>query len=602
MTDLPDMIKIKVGGSTFLEIPYVKAYEDQVSVSISTTPIVTYTAENAMAFDTSATENITISFERVNPQFPKDNQETQSQWSNEKWIGALQQLINRWQVRTDGCVIEYIPNGDSTWHAHYSRNAYLKSVSVGYSNDYPEKIVGSISAAVGSMTANAKRDNIASQTQGYKKGGDVELAEMFVTITDSKKLNTYLLFDGSDQDNNVIESFTITGGRTQPFEVLQFSFAKNRLKNQASGLVDDLISGSNMITVFMASEDGEISPSRFVLTKVQISGQTYKVTAYSAYYRMTQMNYKYNLTFSDVVSAIKWGLFCAAGDTGSYGMHLDDSVVKVGGSTEGDPVSGTIVTQNNDMKVWTFVQIMQMILGADVWFADNKLYIWRNKQNSTYAMDQYTDLLYVSANEEDSLFMTDDQKMFVERIAEIAYGDEGATQIHNNCRVKYMNGNDASEVYAEDSNSMKFYGKTSEKTIDLTKVSFLNGKQNLVNAIADKYVQSHKDAEHASVTIKVNELRYVLKNIGSGEDIELPVWRREFPQIFACGMISDSKNDTIFTNRLNYEDASGNMPVMPNKLNLSGYVRKFPECQTEYTFGVIEPTDLTQNLSELASQ
>ena len=150
-----------------IECDTVVSFTDSVNASISQTPIVTYTAENAFTFDTGATATYTFSIMRKNPKSAIDNDSelhgnwsNSHLWSNRLWKIALTKFINRWQAKTDGCRVYYTPyvqesGGYDTQDVYQRRisnvNVYLKSIVFQYSVSSLEVLNVTVNATVGSM-------------------------------------------------------------------------------------------------------------------------------------------------------------------------------------------------------------------------------------------------------------------------------------------------------------------------------------------------------------------------------------------------------------------------------------------------------------------
>ena len=152
----------------------VQNLSDDIHVSTARVPIVTYTAENAFLFDTGATDSYSIQVIRKNPIAGEngitevindstvletaDWGDTRS-WSNRVWKEALTLFINRWQARTDGCRMIYVPvvqdsrgyDGKDVYQRSIDVNVYVKSISFTYSISSAEVIRATIDLSVGSM-------------------------------------------------------------------------------------------------------------------------------------------------------------------------------------------------------------------------------------------------------------------------------------------------------------------------------------------------------------------------------------------------------------------------------------------------------------------
>ena len=148
----------------------VISIDDTPHVSISRTKIPTYSAENAFLFDTGATDTYTITVKRLNPTgddvVNDSSVYTQAQWgdttrwSNRVWKEALTLFINRWQARTDGCIMSFIPEvqvqGGFDEHDLFQRridniNVYIKTMSFDYDTSSAELITVNMTVVMGSM-------------------------------------------------------------------------------------------------------------------------------------------------------------------------------------------------------------------------------------------------------------------------------------------------------------------------------------------------------------------------------------------------------------------------------------------------------------------
>lgn len=169
----------------------VQKLTDGISVNTIQTPIVTYTAENAPTYDISSRNQFTITITRNNPDNsydPLDDAEfimnvpvsetagdaedvidnaylegswdNSGTWCNRLWKKALTSLINRWQAKTDGNRMTFIPvvTRDGTpdtegvfQHKIVNANVYLKTLTFTY-GEYPEAIDVNITLVMGTMS------------------------------------------------------------------------------------------------------------------------------------------------------------------------------------------------------------------------------------------------------------------------------------------------------------------------------------------------------------------------------------------------------------------------------------------------------------------
>ena len=164
-------LSYSTGSKTYsLDCGTVTAVNDDITASVLVTPIVTYTADNAFAFDTGAVENLTFTIKRRNPDNAIDLSDlldvthptildvdwaNTAQWSNRAWKTALVSMVDRWQMRTDGCTVLFTPavpgSGDGVYQRKIEVNAYIKQLNITYDISSLEVLSVSIGLAVGTM-------------------------------------------------------------------------------------------------------------------------------------------------------------------------------------------------------------------------------------------------------------------------------------------------------------------------------------------------------------------------------------------------------------------------------------------------------------------
>ena len=161
-----------------LECGTVTAVSDDIKASVSVTPIVTYSASNAFVFDIGTVENLSFTIKRrnpdnvIDPDFDSLSQEQDmvpdsigavrmvpwvhtEKWSNRIWKLALESMIDRWQMKTDGQSILFTPlvqaNGKDVFQKTINVNGYLKYLEIQYDVESFELLTVRLDVAVGSM-------------------------------------------------------------------------------------------------------------------------------------------------------------------------------------------------------------------------------------------------------------------------------------------------------------------------------------------------------------------------------------------------------------------------------------------------------------------
>lgn len=169
------------GGKEYtLECTTITSVSDNIKASVLQTPIPTYSADNAFAFDSGASENIQFTIVRKNPENPIDPPDfpdnipdmyeldwglyDTTRWGNRIWKLALISMVDRWQMKTDGISVLYLPyvlseNEEGTvqgvYHAPIDENGYIKTLSITYDISSFEVLKVTLNIAIGSMNKGA---------------------------------------------------------------------------------------------------------------------------------------------------------------------------------------------------------------------------------------------------------------------------------------------------------------------------------------------------------------------------------------------------------------------------------------------------------------
>ena len=652
----------------------MKNFDDNITTSVSVTPIITYNAENAFAFDIQATESINLSFVRKNPcnkiqvldngvlrdvQLPWDGSEDDRHWSNRKWVNEASSLINRWQAETDGCVLIYDPldptlqlamdpRSDLDYETEKARNVFIQQFSFNFGISSPETVNGTLLLQVGSMTANAARSD-DSQTHIIGYNDPINTKDMTIRMTSSDGLVEYLLYcnnlstTGSLEKKtlNCVSSYSLKGGPEQPFEFLTMILSKKRMSVVAPNLVGDIVAGKNRITV------NAMGKGEFIVTKV--SGSTdYKITAYSINetYRSTAVGVRIpfgkdsNSTPFDIIKTI------FATNRESYGSELKPVTFTMNRVAYAYRESNNVwddhfqCTFDNNSSAWYVLSVCALKLNCKIWFSDEIAYVVDmsipvNELKSesiatnlipiggTAAVGGITDIqnIYLNTSDPFPLSATPEELKFPLSVCDsIKLGDEGAETIHNSIRVQFDDKKDdrsseslenggyklgftrtgviydqQDDIYAVDLSNRPILDQ-SQKKYGIKEITYNIKEFGNYDAddVAIKVAESNCDSEQ-SIGFKLKELH---KEIVDGHTVSY--WQKYFPSITHVDKIYDYSHDLINTNMSNYK-YGGAYHKLPGKLCLSTFEHNFPEGTTEYWFGIIKPTDVSQNSSEITN-
>ena len=134
-----------------LDVGSVTDISQSITKATSTIPLVSMGADRAFQLETGNTMQYDISFKRKNP-VNHDNTSTDStNWSNRKWYNEMTALIDRWQMKTDGCKITYKPDVTNPYVPAIDANGYIKVLTRNYTSKFNEIIEGTIQFVVGTI-------------------------------------------------------------------------------------------------------------------------------------------------------------------------------------------------------------------------------------------------------------------------------------------------------------------------------------------------------------------------------------------------------------------------------------------------------------------
>lgn len=139
----------KTVGMKILDFGAITSIRASITKATSTIPLVSMGVDRAFQLETGSTLVYYIDFKRKSP-IDYDNSSSEStDWSNKQWYDVTTALVNRWQMKTDGCTLTFTPTVLNPYVAPVNVNGYIKVLSRRYTNDYNELISGSIQFVVG---------------------------------------------------------------------------------------------------------------------------------------------------------------------------------------------------------------------------------------------------------------------------------------------------------------------------------------------------------------------------------------------------------------------------------------------------------------------
>lgn len=151
-----------------LDFGSITSISSSANKAVSTIPLVSMGADRAFQLETGNTLTYTISFKRKSPMEFDNTSSDSTQWSNAYWYIQVTKLIDRWQMRTDGCRMTYSPSLTNPYVPDINVNGYIKMLSRKYTNKFNELIEGTIQFVVGTMYVLSSSTNSVPEQEKYR--------------------------------------------------------------------------------------------------------------------------------------------------------------------------------------------------------------------------------------------------------------------------------------------------------------------------------------------------------------------------------------------------------------------------------------------------
>lgn len=419
MTDDHGKLRLTYDGSSYeFSFGTITGISDSFMKSASTTPIPSMKASSAFTIESKTSKTITVSFTRKQPENAIASGSDTTRWSNGHWVSTVKKAIDRWQCKTDGFHLSYVPADDNPYISPIEEDGYIKNFSVSFSQAIPEKIKGSFEFHIGGMYM--KSVNAEPLYPEYR------LQEQFKVIiyNSTNTAQNQLLAGSKDPDNNqsCIDSMTIRGGPECPFEYLTMTIPRKKLMRMAPNLfyyqnnfpVCDIVAGKNRLELTLADGD-----SSMTVTKVKLSNNNYTITAYCNAERIrgTVLGDDESMSPAAWVKAIiTEPRFLGFSDSNFIRQYSESDSVKIGS-----------VKFSAGTNVWYILQVCAMCMGARVFFANNKAYVIDYRMSPSGGLINYKDTDLYPASRSDRYYSA--------VTGNVDLGDEGVDTIMNTLTV-----------------------------------------------------------------------------------------------------------------------------------------------------------------------
>lgn len=583
------MLEIKSGGISY-RFGKITSFTDSFSKSVSTTPIVSLPTDCTFPLETSASLSYNVSFARVSPKDYDDDSEDSDRWCNATWVQRVSSLANRWQARVDGYDMvfeEYDDNGNLNPYVPSRRDrVFIKKLSFSQDAGYTDYLTGSMQLRVGSARTSSALPMPESGKFNIPKEYDIPWDSSYVILTSPNRYKSYLLqfgatstgdkdYDESRSSVDCVNSYTVTGGPSTPFECMQLKVSRKKLtqlypdlgKSADHTFETDILAGRSKV-IFRGIGEGSM-----VVSNCKMSSDEYVITAYCAaevYRGMilgSPMTENPKTAILNLLTRVQGALF----NENQVIFHIQKEI--------SNPIGFKSTT-----TYWQALQICAGHLNAKIFFANDKAYII--DYSIPYKQDASicTPNLYASI-EIHPESITD--PMYGRTVGQASYGNEGQDTIINTQSVKCSGSGEEIVETADDDPSIATYQMKEGATLDISNYVVLSSDLKVILPNLADHIVNYACEPQKSVSFSVKEQVF---EGGKG------MWVQTFPTCMCVRTISSSVDGITISNKTT---SAGRDGERTQKLYLSQYHRQYPKMVTEYTFGVIANIDLQSTISKL---
>ena len=586
----------------------ITGIQESFQKSGSTFPLVAMSAENTIVIDTKTTKVISVSFLRKQPENVNDSSSDMTRWSNATWFDTISKCVNRWQCRTDGYRLTYVPAADNPYIAPIDENGYLRNFTARFVSGSPTKLKGSFEFHVGTMYVGSQ---MPSNSETPRTQDDFQ-----VLLYDSNNDRSYPLLSKNDKGElvNCIDSYTIHGGPEAPFEYLTMKIPKKELKKVAPGLFEGndsgIVAGSNKLYITA------IGTSFMTVTKVKLSNDSYTITAYCDAERLRG----YSLEEDAELTPASWIDKILSG--GQYGVVFkknDGTFISCYNTALSNSVGSIRFVKGTN--VWYILQICAMCVRARVFFADNKAFVVDYCTTSFEYPTYYDEVIDLHPSTGSAIYSG-------ATLGNVDLGDEGIDTVVNSVSISCTTPQIKDGAYITDEKGItqfktfNYYTYSDGDSVDKFKERAANTmylselKQNDPKNMPDTEPDDSESTEGEETVQKEVKLydqaeifaqNYIAYRSEPQQTVEFtlkemrnvdgkPTWKPYFGPASMVKGIRDDVSDVYVDNKSFLTQLD-----KPQLLALSTYSRSYPEGKSTYTWGVLSTIDLSSNTSQITT-
>ena len=400
--------------------------------------------------------------------------------------------------------------------------------------------------------------------------------------------------DDKGRTRSCISSMKVVGGPEEPFEMVQLVIPKKRLYYVASQLAEanGILAGVTKVVLNDALGRGV-----FTVTKCKYSGKRFTITAYCDAERFRGSTIQGG-SLTGTPRSILATILATRADYGIQVSYLDmDPVSRTSNEYEG------VLTFEQDTNLWYALQVCAMLMGCRIWFADDTMHV---RNCTRRVLNRVSD----GAEDLDLYPSSESDPMYGRTAGEVELGDEGADTVVNSVSVRcsylnpetgegrgsynmgpyYENGGDR-----ESSSSVAKFGERTEAltipeltyTVDTNEETGISTRASeAAEAFARNYIEYLKEPQQ-SITFELKEIQ----RTADGKGYE---WFPYFDEPTMLDTLVDEPDEIVLSN-----ESVCDSGTLPQKLMLSSHTRRYPECTTTYSFGIMKSVSLSDSTSRI---
>lgn len=187
-------------GYGTIDLGNIQSISETYQAKVTQIPIVVYGFTRSFCMDLGVQKDISISYIRTSPKDIDDTSGDSRDWSNAKWIEMLKNVMNRWQMRTDGNKLYVLrpvhertdENPDADPASQFINeidgdNCYITSLPIRYESS-PQTLSGSIELSMGTLypqQAEMQPYNVIFKRNASDPGTLVKHAGRFMNMPDA---------------------------------------------------------------------------------------------------------------------------------------------------------------------------------------------------------------------------------------------------------------------------------------------------------------------------------------------------------------------------------------------------------------------------------